>query len=762
MHLAQKKGKEEQQDSDEEVSAPSPTPINPVAGSSNPRAASALQDAHLGKRKVRDIETMDSMPSTKRPRTNQTTHTRSKPSVRSNDERGPADPAESRPPNKPLTFHASRVSAQPTQTLPHDLAAQFSPFKCSTPISLLQIPLPAPTSTLQSSVVPLLPPAIIRQSPAKSGYNSTNNQSGSPVRTRQPLSSSLRPLRRSRTEFIDVDLSLEFSGDEQEEQEEEQGAREVETPVVSESGRNGNQGANGDEDSDKTEPDTDTDWDGSETNDDSQIGMDTQDYAMPWRRCLPAIPAPLHDKHHTVPIQRGDKDQVLVPASSSTNSQTAGNSNSQPSTQQSQLRLSYLAEAGPSRKFDPSTCPVESTGPLSPKEREMDPDTSCVPDSQSDISLLGPSSRLNCIPSSTLASGVPESSLSQPGQHAKLEDKPRSQPSQLTDPDFMPGNASFDEYTDPLEFTIGVGSEREVSLESSDEVDRLGRVVHYEDAGYTLRDRERIRRSDSGASTVTDTATLVGDYFEAKEEEIKKEMEEPQESQLTRTEGSQCQPSQPACSESQGSQPSTALVPIQPKSTSVGLHHLRSRADTLSSTHEERKKGLVIAVLDLIAHWLQVKDVKLVHDVWDGLPPHEQTFDRVLRVCLQCDLTAVQVMRRHPNRMAHIRSSDEDEDEGGDGKKPIRFMGLRQRYLVVPDPKRRFPYPKGRDPGHAWVKVICRMLGAMYGFKAQCVHQLWTEAGGDIRKVEKQLEGRKTGWLDLHGLGLGDVPRPWV
>lgn len=133
---------------------------------------------------------------------------------------------------------------------------------------------------------------------------------------------------------------------------------------------------------------------------------------------------------------------------------------------------------------------------------------------------------------------------------------------------------------------------------------------------------------------------LVGDYFKAQEEEIKKEMGESQDPVLTRTEESQCQPSQPLRSEPQGSQPSTAIAPIQQnlsKSTYMKLKHLRSRVNTLPSVHEEREKGLVIAVPDLIAHWLQVK---LVHDVWDGLPFHEQTFGRMLRVCLQCDLTA--------------------------------------------------------------------------------------------------------------------------
>jgi hypothetical protein len=239
--------------------------------------------------------------------------------------------------------------------------------------------------------------------------------------------------------------------------------------------------------------------------------METQDYAMPWRRCLPAIPSPPSNKHLTAPIQRGSKDQVLVPASQST-----GNSNSQALAQQPQLGLRHQPEAGPSQRVDSGTHSVKSTGPLPRKEREMDPDTSCVSDSQDDISLLGPSSHLNCNPSSSLPSSVPESTLPQPDQHPKLEDKSLSQPSQpsqpsqLTDPDFVPGNASFDEYTDPLEFTIGKESQLEVSLEVKDEVDRLGRVVHYEDTGYVLRDRERMRRSESGASTGTDTATLVG------------------------------------------------------------------------------------------------------------------------------------------------------------------------------------------------------------------------------------------------------------
>jgi hypothetical protein len=208
-----------------------------------------------------------------------------------------------------------------------------------------------------------------------------------------------------------------------------------------------------------------------------------------------------------------------------------------------------------------------------------------------------------------------------------------------------------------------------------------------------------------------------------------------------------------------------APVPIQQQgmseSTSTKLRHLRSRSKGFSSL-QERRKRLVIAVLDLIAHWLQVKDVQLIHDIWDGLPLHERTFDRVLGVCLQCDVTAVQRAPRYPSRSRRYRGSSDEEDAGGEGERSIGVQGLRQRYMIVPDPKRRFPYPKEVDPGHEWKKVICRMLGAMYGFKAHYVHQLWTEAGGDICEVERQLEGRKTGWLDLRGLGLGEVPRPWI
>jgi len=767
MHRAQRKGIEEQQSSDEEVSAPSPAQVHthlPVAGLSSPHAGS-LQDARLGKRKAREVESIDFLPPRKRPHTN---HTRSKPSIQPKDEHDQAGPAEPRPSYQPSSGPFARVSTKSAQTATRDLPLLCSPSKCSTPIPHLRIPLPVSTSTPRSPVV-LLPPAIIRQSPAKSKDNSTNDQSGLP--SRPPTTPSLRQWTQNRAGFVSIDLSLEFSGDEQEEQEQE---KEV-NYTISGSRRNENQSKNGDEDSDKTEPNTDTDLYGSETNDDSrpddsEVGMDTEDYAMPWRRCLRAILSPPSDKHCTGPIQRGNKDQVLVPASQSTNSQPTGNSNSQASAQQLQLGLRHQAEAGPSQRVDPGPRSVESTDALSQsqKEQEVVSDTSCVPDSQDDISLLGPSSHLSCDPSSSLPSGVPELRLRQPGHHPKLEDEPLSQPSQssqLTDPNFVPGNASFDEYTDPLEFTIGVGSQPEVALELKDEVDQLGRVVHYEDTGYALRDRESMRRSESGASKGTDTTTLIGDYFEVKEEEIKKEAEESHESQLTRTEGSQCQPLQPRPSESQGSQPAVPPVPIQSglsKSTSMKRQCLRSHTKALSLVYEERRKRLVIAVLDLIAHWLQVKDLKLIHDVWDSLPLHERTFDRMLRVCLQCDLTAVKRARRHQSRRrTRIVSSDEEEDAGGEGEQSTGIVGLRQRYMIVPDPKRRFPFPKGVDPGHDWTKVICRMLGAMYGFKAQYVHQLWTEAGGDICEVERQLEGRKTGWLDLHGLGLGDIPRPW-
>lgn len=737
MHRAQQKGAQEKQDSDEEDStpAPAPAPIRPRPPVAGPSSPAPLQDTRLGKRKVREIEAMDYLPLCKRPR-NQDTHTSSKPPVRSNNERGRTDLAVSRPLSHLLARPIARISTSPAQTVPHGLSPSFSPSKCSTPVPLHRVLPPIPTSTLQSPVIPILPPIVIGQSPAKS----TNDQSEPRSWTcRQPITSRIHPQTCNRAEFIDIDLSLEFSGSEDEGQS-EQGEREEKDPVISGSGRNESRSANRDEDSDKTEPDTDTNQDGSQMDDTSQLTdsedwMETQDYAMPWRKCLPAIPSPPYVEHSTGLPQRRNKDQVLVPTSQSTNSQSTGNS-----------------KARPLWKVDSGTRSVDSPSPQ--KEQETDSDTSCVPDSQDDISLLGPSSRLDRILGSSLPSSVLEWGLPHPNRQPRLEDEPLSQPSQLTDPDFVPGNASFDEYTDPLEFMIGVGSQQGAPLELKDEVDQLGQVVHYEGAGYAFRDRERLQRSESGASTGTDTTTLIGDYFEGKEEEIKKETEVLQESQLTQTDASQCQPSQPLSSESPNLQPFTTPALIRsrsPKSIPMKLQHPRPAVKSLSSVRDERKNRLVIAVLDLIAHWLQVKDVKLVHDIWDSLPLHEQTFGRVLRFCLQCDLTTV--------RTTSTGSSD---DEGGGGERPIRFVRLRQRYMIAPDPKRRFPYPQGGDPGHEWIRVICRMLGAMYGFKAQYVHKLWTETGGDIHEVERQLEGRKTGWLDLSELGLGDVPRPWV
>src|SRR5258706_4530336 len=323
MHRVQQKGIQEQQDG-EEVSALSPAPTHthsPLAGPSNTEAAS-LQNARLGKRKTRDIESMDSLPPCKRPHTS---HTRSKPSVQSNDEEGQTGPVEPRPSGQPPS---TRASAQSVKTIARDHPLLCSPSKCSTPIPLPPLPLPVPTST-PHPVVPLLPPAIIRQSPKKSKCNSTNVQSGLP----HPLSS--RSLRRStqyRRNVVNCDLSLEF---EQEEQE----VRGEMNSTVSGSRRNDNKSANGDETSAKTDPDTNTDRDGSEMNDDSQsddsqVGMDTEDYAMPWRRFLPAIPSPPSDKRFTGPILQGNKDRVLVHASQST-----GNSNSQASAEQPLLGL---------------------------------------------------------------------------------------------------------------------------------------------------------------------------------------------------------------------------------------------------------------------------------------------------------------------------------------------------------------------------------------------------------------------------------------
>ena len=182
MHRVQQKGMQEQQD-DEEESTASPAPTHthlPLAGPSNPHAIS-LQNARLGKRKARDVEYIDSLPPRKRPHTG---HTRSKPSVQSNDEHGQTGPAEPRPSDQELPRFFTRASAQSARTVARDLPPLCSPSKCSTPI-----PLHVLTSTPRPPVIPLLPPAIIRESPAKSNYNS-NIQSGLP----RPLAT--RSLRR--------------------------------------------------------------------------------------------------------------------------------------------------------------------------------------------------------------------------------------------------------------------------------------------------------------------------------------------------------------------------------------------------------------------------------------------------------------------------------------------------------------------------------------------------------------------------------------
>ena len=173
-------------------------------------------------------------------------------------------------------------------------------------------------------------------------------------------------------------------------------------------------------------------------------------------------------------------------------------------------------------------------------------------------------------------------------------------------------------------------------------------------------------------------------------------------------------------SESKGSHPFVASVPIQlglSKSTSSKLRYLWSQG--FSFVHEERRERLVIAVLDLIAHRLQVKDVKLINDTRDGLPLHERTFDRVLGVCLQCDVTAVQRARRHLSQRGHIDSSEgEEEDAGGEGGRSTGVTVLGQQYTIVPDPEQRIPYTKGVNHGHEWTKLICRVLEAVYRFKA--------------------------------------------
>lgn len=356
MLRVQQKGMQEQQD-DEEASALSPTHTHlPLAGPSNPYAISG-QNARLSKRNALDVEYMDYLPPSKRPHAG---YTRSKPSVRSTDKHSQTGPAKPRPLEQGSSRFFTRAPVQPTQTVSHD----FPPLCFPSPIRLPPHP----------PVAPLLLPAITHKSPAKSDYN-TNVQSGLP----HPFAArKLHQWTQYKAEFADGDLDLEFSGDEQEEQE----AWEEMSSTTSNPRRNN-------EDPDKTEPDTDTDRDGSDISDNSppdysQIGMDTEDYALPWRRGLLAILSPPSDEHLTSLIQRGNESQLLVPEGQST-----GNLNLPASAELPPFGLCHQPEVGPSQRVDLFTRRVEAIGPLAQRELEMDAETSVVPDSQDDISLLG-------------------------------------------------------------------------------------------------------------------------------------------------------------------------------------------------------------------------------------------------------------------------------------------------------------------------------------------------------------------------------------
>ena len=173
-------------------------------------------------------------------------------------------------------------------------------------------------------------------------------------------------------DFADYELDLGFSGDEQEEQE-----------VRGEMDSTTSNPRSNNEDLGKT----DTDRDDSEASDgyQSESSRDTEEYAVPWRRrSLLAKLSPSSERYLADRIQQWNKSQLFVPASQST-----GNPNLQTSAELLPLGLHQQPQVGPSQRVDLFTCRIEAIGPLARKELEMDSDTSVVPDSQDEISLLG-------------------------------------------------------------------------------------------------------------------------------------------------------------------------------------------------------------------------------------------------------------------------------------------------------------------------------------------------------------------------------------
>lgn len=149
--------------------------------------------------------------------------------------------------------------------------------------------------------------------------------------------------------------------------------------------------------------------------------------------------------------------------------------------------------------------------------------------------------------------------------------------------------------------------------------------------------------------------------------------------------------------------------------------------------HDGKEERLVIAVLDLIAHRLQVEDVRPINT-------HETVYLYTSGLSIVCLGSASTVMlrkaRRHLSQRRHIDSSEgkEEEDAGGEGGTVYWSHSIRTTVHDRARSEAEVLLHEGSEPWARVDKGYLPSVGSSVQIQGASLHQLWTEAGGVIVK----------------------------
>ncbi|PVF97599.1 hypothetical protein CPB86DRAFT_421246 [Serendipita vermifera] len=236
---------------------------------------------------------------------------------------------------------------------------------------------------------------------------------------------------------------------------------------------------------------------------------------------------------------------------------------------------------------------------------------------------------------------------------------------------------------------------------------------------------------------------------------------------------------------------------------------------------KEKRYQLVRAVAELYSHWFRIPLPK-VREVWETLPKQKRTFKELQKVCLESDLSDYTPehddskppgwsnahWKRQSEIIRRMGSSNTEEssissskpvstdlsgvkvdilgwyDNGRNVQWPSERQGesdqetstlskdeeesslgaYRQKYLWAGNATTRFPYPN--PPDREWVRVICRLLAAIYGWRRpSVVHEIWKENDSDATTVEsivKQRTRKSGARIELWAWDEEEIPRPWL